>query len=457
MVLIGIATRDFESDPPRVPVTRFAVALPSGDSLSLNSRHNKFALSPDSSHLVYAATDRLYVRPMDQAQATAIPGTEGGSNPFFSPDGQSVGFWVSGELKKVPLGGGPAQRLYSTTSPHGVSWGADGSIVFSDITNIYRVPATGGKPEILISRDEEAGEIFVIYPEVLPDGDHLLFVVGTGDGYDNLHIVVQSVSKGERRVLIRGGTQPRYMPSGHLIYNRENTLLATLFDPASLEVGTNSVPVVEDVLPAHPPGASYLPGRGGAREAAFSVSPGGLTYLQIDTSYQRSLVWVDREGNATPLTQERRGFREPRISPDGRRIALQIVAPVGTGAVKMPVWLYDLETTTLSQFTFEESVVRSGPVWTPDGQRIAFQFASRDRTIGIYWKRADSSSDVEVLFEPTDEAVRFTVPTSFSPDGALAFFTIGGGIDSWILDAKGTVEPHHQEDRQTFRSRYSRR
>ena len=116
---IGIATWVSVSDPPRLPVTRFAVALPSGDSLSF--RHNKFALSPDSSHLVYAATDRLYVRPMDQAQATAIQERKAVAIRFFPPDGQSVGFWVSGELKKVPLGGGPAQRLCSTTTPHGVS------------------------------------------------------------------------------------------------------------------------------------------------------------------------------------------------------------------------------------------------------------------------------------------------------------------------------------------------
>ncbi len=421
-VALGTAFWSLVSVPPSPPVTRFSVPGPDRDAVT--GSRKVLALSPDSSHIVYVANDKLYLRSLNQMEATPIRGTEGAQHPFFSPDGQWLGFWAGGDLKKVSLGGGPPQKLCSTGNPTGVTWGADDHIFFtvSGFDSIMRVPATGGELQEVIS----AGSTESIgYPEILPDGDTLLFVVTTGAGFDNMQIVAQSLNTNERHVLVNGGSDPRYLPTGHLIYFREDTLLAVPFDPASLEVKGNSVPLVEN--------ASRV---AGWRSAHFSVSPsGGLVYIPFDSiiTLNRPLVWVDRSGNASPLTEERRGYMSPRISPDGKRIAIDIVQVAGIAHT----WLYDVETRSLSQFTFELTVPFHSPIWSPDGERVTFR-DTRGGSAGIFWKPADGSSDAELLLQKDGTVYA----TSWSPDGVLAFFqNLESGRDIWLLDENGTAEP----------------
>ena len=217
--------------PPPQPLTRLPLPLPPTQRLSAPARH-QVAFSPDGTHLVYAADFRLYLRPMDQMEATPICGTaEGeGTNPFFSPDGEWVGFYTRGQLNKVSITGGAPVMLCEAGRPWGASWGADDRIVFGQgAQGIFQVPANGGEKELLISVDPEKNE-FAHGPQILPGGNVVLFTLSSGSGWNDAQIVAQAVGTAERKVLVNGGTDARYVSTGHLVYVQEGTLLAVLFD-----------------------------------------------------------------------------------------------------------------------------------------------------------------------------------------------------------------------------------
>ena len=292
------------------PVARFAVEIPEGDVLSLALA---VALSPDDKYLVYSANDQLYLREVAQMGAVPIRGTEGAVNPFFSPDSQWIGFAANGQLQKIPIGGGPPVPLCEAATLRGANWLPDDTIVFSTPPNLMRVSANGGEPEILVSLDSAAGETNLLRPDILPDGDTLLFGVATGTGFDDLQIVTQSISTGERRSLLPGGIPVRYLTTGHVVYIREGVLLAAPFDSARGEITGGSVALVEGIA-----------GRGRYGHVTISAS-GSLVYLTGQAlGVGRSLVWVDREGGEQALEAPLRGYANPSVSPEGTRVALYI-------------------------------------------------------------------------------------------------------------------------------------
>ena len=194
-------------------------------------------------------TQQLYLRAMDSLEARPIPGTEGAVNPFFSPDGQWLGFFAGGKLKKVSVSGGAALTLGDAALPRGASWGSQGMIAFAPtaVSALQQVSDAGGAPQPLTRL--EKGEASHRWPEFLPGGKAVLFAAGTtAINFTNAQIAVQSVGTGERRNLIQGGTQPRYAPSGHLVYAQGGSLMAVPFDPQRLTVTGAAVPVVEGVL-----------------------------------------------------------------------------------------------------------------------------------------------------------------------------------------------------------------
>ena len=204
-------------EPTPRPVARFSLPLPSGVSLTGMTRH-VVALSSDGTRLVYCANEQLYLRAMDQMEATPVRGTEGGArSPFFSPDGEWVGFYSRGQLKKVAVSGGAPVTLCDRGVLSGARWGADDTIVFGQRgAGIMRVSADGGTPEVLIPLEgtEEVGH----GPQVLPGEKAVLFTLGDGRNWDDAQIVVHSLETGERKVLIEGGRDARYVPTGHLVY-----------------------------------------------------------------------------------------------------------------------------------------------------------------------------------------------------------------------------------------------
>ena len=423
LVIASLATWNLKTAPASSsqPVTRTVINLPPGQQLAGLDTGPAVAFSPDGSHLAYVArqgtTQQLYLRAMDSLVAKAIPGTEGAVNPFFSPDGQWIGFFAGQKLKKVSVSGGSALILGDATYPRGASWGSLGVIAFAPSigSSLKQVPDVGGTAQLLTRL--EKGEVNQRWPEFLPDGKAVLFTgAPTNSSWTNSKVSVQSVGTGERRNLIQGGTYPRYAASGHLVYAQGGSLMAVPFDPRRLEITGAAVPIVEGVLQSPSSGAAQY---GLSATGSLIYIPGGV---QAD---QHRLVWVTRNGGEQPVTAPPHAYLYPRLSPDGRQVAVGI-----TTEEESQTWLYDFSRETLTRLTFEGKY-NLNPVWTPDGKRIAIQ-SNREGPLNLFWQRADGSGGVEHLI--TSEFNNF--PASFSPDGQLLAFseiTPTTGYDIWVL------------------------
>ena len=419
-LVTGLAVWNLKPSPsPLGPIIRTLINLPPGQQLAGLDRGPAVALSPDGTQLAYVArqgsTQQLYLRAMDSLEAKPIPGTEEAVNPFFSPDGQSIGFFAGGKLKKVSVSGGAALTLGDAAQPLGASWGGQGKIAFASAVGVLQqVPDVGGTPQPLTRF--ENGEASQRWPEFLPGSKAVLFAGGTSPlNFINAQVAVQSVGTGERRNLIQGGTHPRYAPSGHLVYAQRGTLMAVQFDPQRQEVKGSVVPVVDGVLQSPSSGAAQY---------SFSAT-GSLVYVSGGVqSAQSRLVWVNRNGAEQPVVAPAHAYLNPRLSSDGRRVAVTITEQ------ESQVWLYDLSRETLTRLTFEGNS-NTGPVWTPDGKRIAFN-STKGGPGNIFWQLADGSGGLERL--TTSEHNH--VPMSWSPDGQLlAFIEINPttGYDIWVL------------------------
>ncbi len=415
------------TEPPAQTITRFSLTLSPGDSLTNTGRH-VVALSPDGTRLVYVANQQLYLRELNQLEAAPIRGTDmTPTTPFFSPDGQWVGFWAGGQLKKIAVTGGAPITLCEAGNPYGVSWGADDTIVFGQgAGGILRVSANGGTPEVLIPMDSEKAERGH-GPQMLPDGKTVLFTLSTTPPWDESQIVTQSLETGERRVLIEGGSDARYVPTGHLVYALAGTLLAGPFDLERLTVTGGPVPLVDGV-------ARSTANATGAAHASFSDS-GSLVYVPGGGALaSRRLVWVDRDGREEALAAEPRAYTYPRISPDGSQVALDVRDQ------ENDIWIWDFGRETLRRLTFGPSTDQY-PAWTPDGPRLAFG-SFRGGSANLFWKAADGTSTVERLTESENNQN----PYVFSPDGKQLVYREthpqrGNDLRVRSMDGDGSSEP----------------
>jgi Tol biopolymer transport system component len=418
-VVTGLAVRNLKpapSEPPR-PVTRAVITLPPGQKLAGLENGPAVALSPDGTRLAYVArqesTQQLYLRAMDSLEAKPIPGTEGAINPFFSPDGQWLGFFANGKLKKVSVSGGAALTLGDATNPRGVNWGSQGMIAFAPraVDAIQQVSEAGGATQPLTRVDK--GEASQRWPEFLPGSKAVLFVAGTSAAdFANAQVALQSLGTGERRNLIQGGTQPHYAPSGHLLYAQGGSLMAMPFNPERLAVTGAAVPVVEGVEQSTYTGATQ-----------YSVSAtGSLVYVPGGVqAAQDKLVWVNRNGAEQPIAAPTRAYSNPRLSPDGRRV---------TVGEESQIWLLDLSREALTRLTFEgnSNLVSA---WTPDGKRVVFT-SNKEGPRNLFWQLADGGGELERL--ATSEYTQ--LPGSWSADGQLLAFTEVNtvtGYDIWVL------------------------
>jgi eukaryotic-like serine/threonine-protein kinase len=420
-VASGVAVWNLKPSPSPQPVTRTVITLPPGQQLAGLENGPAVALSPDGTHLAYIATQggtqQIYMRAMDSLEARPIPGTEGAINPFFSPDSQWIGFFAGIKLKKVSVSGGAALTLGDAgATPPGASWGSQGMIIFAStlVGALQQVSDAGGTPQVLTRR--EKGEVSHRWPEFLPGSKAVLFDAGaTNTNWTNAHVAVHLVGTGERRDLVQGGMYPRFATSGHLVYAQGGSLIAVPFDPQRLAVTGAAVPVAEGVLQFPSSGAAQY---GFSATGSLVYLPGGIQ------SAQTRLVWVNRTGAEQPLAAPARGYQFPRLSPDGRRIAVGIVEQ------ESQCWLYDIARETLTRFTFQGGSNILG-AWTADGKRIAFQ-STKEGAPNLFWQLADGSGGQERLTtsEYTD------APASWSPDGRLlAFIEINPttGYDIWVL------------------------
>jgi eukaryotic-like serine/threonine-protein kinase len=423
---------------PSLRLARFTIALPRGDQFSGLDR--LVGLSPDGTVIVYTANQRLHLRAMDKLEAVPIHGTEttgtgGGESPFFSPDGQWIGFWQSDQFKKVSIAGGAPMVLCSARSrPHGASWTAENTILYGQgAEGIWRVSGDGGKPENVVKMD--AGQS-ASAPQLLPRGRAILFTLARKD-VDAGQIVVQSLDTGMRHVVLERGTDARYLRTGHLVYALGSTLLAVRFDMATLAVTGGPVPLVEDVA-LTPDGIV----------AHFAVSnEGTLVYVPRDAVAggavrQRTLVWVDRQGReATIKGAPPRAYVYPRLSPDGTRIALTIADQ------EYDLWVWDLvRETPLTRLTFGPAF-EVGAVWTPNGQSVIFSSGAVPGfgASNLFRRAADGTGPVEPLTQDTAAIGPFAV----TPDGKGLIFsrrppaggTAGDRADLMLLPLVGGRRP----------------
>jgi serine/threonine-protein kinase len=411
------------------PLVRFSIA-PGNDALANNPAGAPIlALSPDGRTLVHGEgllqQRRLFRRDMAFLEVQPIPGTEGvqANTPFFSPDGQWVG-WASGApggvaLRRVSLGGGPAAPIVEEPMIRGVSWGPDDMIVYGseEGVGLRRVAVTGGTPEDLTTPAE--GEIGHYRPDVLPDGNGVLFTIWTGS-VDTSRIAVLDMSSREYRPLT-SGTYPRYVSSGHVVFARTNSLWAIPFDAEALEATGPAVPMIDGVDVEATGVAQFAVSRDGTLVYAPTGNSGG--------GETRTLVWVTREGAQEPLAAPPRAYFDPVLSPDGTRAAVSIA-----DGANRDIWVWQFASETLTRLTFDAALDMS-PLWTPDGSRIVF-WSGRDGG-GIFSKAADGTGTEDRLLAATGG--RILAPSSWAPDGSLLFQT--DGVSDVGLVSFGGAEP----------------
>jgi len=407
------------------PVTRLSIALPADAPIDVSHNRPSIALSADGSRLAYVATrndtTQLYIRALDQTEARTVPGTEGASNPFFSPDGQWLGFLAENQLKKVSLNGGSPVTICSSGDDAGPTWGPDDVITFVDNSGLMQVSASGGTPRSLTKIDAQRKETEHIWPSVLPGGEALIFNVWTGESFDDTPIVLQSLKTGERHDLGLKGTFARYAPTGHLIYARAGSIFAAPFDLQRLAVTGAAVPIVEGVLTHVPSGAAQF---------AFADN-GVLVYLGTRGPVERAMVWVDRRGGVQPLSMPAQPVVYPRISPDDQRI---VFANGGAGGVDL--WVHQIARDTPTRLTFDHLNIR--PIWSADGTEITFT-SSRAGPLNIHSVPADGSAAPRRILE----SAYTQFPNSWSPDGRYLGFTEihpETNWDLWVL-ARGDRTP----------------
>ena len=439
---------------------RVDIGLPN-DEFIPSTHSSELAFSNDGTLIAYASSKRMAVMPkMDSNGADAAPGETDdssgsmpamamveqiyirapgkgtarplggalGSAPFFSPDDKWLGFWhtPTGTLRKVALSGGAPTKIADAVSGiAGATWGPDDSIVFAWF-DLFRVPASGGSPTLLLKVDEQRGERFFRHPSFLPSGKAVLFTVGMADtySYDDAEIGVLLLDTGKKKILVQGGTSPRYSPSGHLIYARAGTLLAVPFDAEKLEVTGQPFPVANGLFMSANTGM-----------AAFSISSAGhLVYAAGPVEHGTRLpVWVDKDGHKSPLPVKPRAYLHPRLSPDGRQLAIEV-----EGA-SHDIFTYDFarggEPTKMS---FDGA--SHWPSWTPDGRRLTFR-SWKTGTMTMWWMPADRSSPPALL---TDIG-SMQSPESWSPDGKTLAFTQmddpQSGSDIYTLALDGEKKP----------------
>jgi serine/threonine-protein kinase len=380
--------------PTSTPViSRFSHVL-SQDLPFTNASRSLAAVAPDGSAVVYTAGGRLYRRALNELDAYPIRGTDGApSAPFFSPDGQTLGYWdaPAGELRRIAVGGGTPVSVTRATALYGANWERDGTIVYGQQDGIWRVSANGGAPQRIVRIDP--GEL-VYGPRMLPGGTAVMFsltsradIVGQPTAWDAARVLAHTLQTGQRHEIARGG-DARILPTGHLTYALGTVIYAVPIDLATLEVKGAPAPVIEGVQR----GVRGSGGQGGS--ANYDVSSNGtLVYVPdfaIAASVPRRLLSVALSGNAVPLIDDERDFWRPRISPDGTRVAVEVLSPNSASQV----WSVDLERRTLNPVGDERDT--GYPVWTPDGKSVIYRRGEG----GLYRQPVDGSEGAQLVDSP---------------------------------------------------------
>ena len=410
--------------PTPPPVMRLSLPLPSTEQVAAEWG---LAISPDGQHVAYLSGNTLQLQlrllSLNQQVPTTLVRDGFPFRPFFSPDGQWVGFHDAGanELRRVSIQGGPASTICTlSANPYGMTWGDDDTIVFAQGLQqggVWRVSADGGTPEPLTTPDAAQGQVSHAWPQILPGGASVLVTTSTGRS-DESQIAVVSLETGRQTVLVRRGAHARYVPTGHLVYGVDGGVWGVSFD-------TDRLAVVGD--PARLVDGPLISGRGGFTE--FSISDtGSLLYASAGGARQRTLGWVTRQGEMTSVLGEAARLEMPRLSPDDTRLAFTRAADDG----REDVWIRDFERGSETRLTLEGSNLN--PAWTPDGANVSYS-SNNGALWDLYSKPADLSEAADLLVS----SAASSGPGSWSPDGRFFVYqelTPDGG-DLWMLPAGG--------------------
>jgi serine/threonine-protein kinase len=417
------------------PLVRLDVDLGADVSLPAAAALPDVIISPDGTRLVYVSgtPTKLFTQRLDQPQsrATELHGTEGADSPFFSQDGQWVGFFVSdGRLSKISVEGGAVVPLTQLEGFGGAAWDADGSIIVGKLEgSMIRIPPGGGAPADIAESELDPTKIHKL-PQILPGGKAILFGVGSVDT-DTDTFQILTLADHKRKMLVRAGFA-RYLPSGHLIYSNRGTLFAVPFDLDRLEMRGPAVPILDDV--------AYF-ALSGVADLDVSSAPSGhgtLVYRrggalgQAGSSLRASTIqWMDSGGKKEPLLAKPGRYFDARLSPDGKRLALTTADdPVHGG----DVWVYDPSRDNMTPLTSGSKYI--GLTWSADGQFVIFGTEAS----GMFWTRADGAGQPQSL-TPSKNA---QIPSSVTPDGKWLAYGEGPAITLGFTDQIWTVPLEEQ-------------
>jgi serine/threonine-protein kinase len=392
-----------------------SIAMPEGDEIG-EAFLRPLAISDDGARVAFVrfrdGKTKIYVRTLSEPTARVLEGTDGGASPFFSPDGQWVGFFAGAKLRRIAVGGAALQVLADAPVQRGGSWSTDGFIYFAPTNSgtIWRVPQDGSGPATEVTRkDPASGEINHRWPHVVPGTNTLLFGVWKGPGDDEQGIAMQTIGTAGHHLLVGGANAPRYATApGVLIYSHLGELFAVRWRPTDTSLG-QAVPV------AMPELTSDSGGNEGSGNYAVSRD-GTLAYISGGRGRDiKRLVWIDRAGKVEPSAWPERVYENVTIGPDGTRAIVQIKEG------KTGLWMADLARHTLTPIGSNVPGSSQAPLWTHDGARVIYR-ATRKGLRNLYWRAADGSGDEEALTSKPDVV---QAPTSVTPDGEWVVFNEG--------------------------------
>jgi serine/threonine protein kinase len=419
------------ANQPSMPseTKRFSIVLPDKSAL------RAAVLSPDGTRLAFVARDSagknlLWIRPLDSLSSQPLPGTENPSFPFWSPDGRSIAFFADEKLKRVDATGGPAQTICDAPVNRGGSWGRDGVILFATVNGpLFRVSASGGTPVAITSFNRARGESTHRWPYFLPDGRHFLFAIAsfsTSGQQDKMGIYLRSLDSDVETFLVSARSSMTYVSPGYVLFYRERNLVALPVDEKTLRVTGEPLLVAEDV--AFVPQTYYT---------LFSASQNGvLVYENRSTAGISRLVWFDRNGRETGTLGSPANQANPRISPDGKRVAVDMT-DAQTG--NMDVFAYEPPGGIPTRLT-SDGGLDNQPIWAPDGQQIVFMsLRTGNRDLYLMSSRGGGSEKVILQSEgPTK------YPTDWSLDGRFVLYRMQeptSRLELWVLPMGGDRTP----------------
>ena len=421
---VGVPTYLLRPLPaPRTPPTRLKFDL----GISVPPIISSMALSPNGSALAFTVVDAklqssLYVRQFDGLDAHLVRDAKGAQTPFFSTDGQWVGFFAEGKLMKASLDGGRVITVGDAASARGGAWGEDDAIVFATPAGLQRIPSAGGGVET-IARSEAGASPSA--PQVLPGGRGVLYSQAARGDATSAAIFVLDLSNGQTRLLLDGARSPQYVPTGHLMFFRGARMFAAPFDLKSLSLAGEAVPVVENI--------QNVPG---IIPPVMAVSSSGTLVYQMaseSTVELLPIMWLARNGATSTLRATPSAWLLPRFSPDGRRLALTLF-----GDGQFDIWVYDLERDIMTRITSNPAADTS-PVWTADGAGLIFASTRGSTSFNLYVQRADGTGEAQRL---TTSGVP-QLPDSIDPSGRVLIFHQGdpqsGRLDLMRLELEGDM------------------